>query len=57
MPKEGSRYRICKAGTLGLGQESGRRQKTNVLKSPKRRLGIQKTRGNQSIKESIQEVV
>jgi hypothetical protein len=43
----------CKAGRLRLEQELGLRHKKKVLESPKRRLGTKRTRGNQSIKESI----
>jgi hypothetical protein len=46
----------CKARRLGLGQKPGLRWESKVLKLPKQRLGTRRTRGNQSIKESIQEV-
>jgi hypothetical protein len=45
-----------KAGRLRLGQEPGVEQESKVLESPKRRFGTRRTRGNQSINESIQEV-
>jgi hypothetical protein len=47
---------VCKAGRLGLGQEKGLGQESKVLEMPKQRLGTKSTRGNQNIKESIQEV-
>jgi hypothetical protein len=48
---------MYKAGRLGLEQEPGLRWESKVLELPKQRLGTKSTRGNKSIKESIQEVV
>jgi hypothetical protein len=48
---------MCKAGRLKLGQELGLRGESKVLTLLKQRLGTKKMRGNQSIKESIQQVV
>jgi hypothetical protein len=55
--KEGLRHVTCKAGRLELGQEPEVRWESKVLNLPEQRLGTRRTRGNQSIKESIQEVV
>jgi hypothetical protein len=54
--QEGTRYMTCKARRLDLGQELGLIQVGKVLESPKQRLGTKRTRGNQSIKNSIQVV-
>jgi hypothetical protein len=51
--KKESRYVTYKAGRLELGQELGLRWESKVLESPKRGVGTWRTRGNQSIKESI----
>jgi hypothetical protein len=47
------RYVIYKAGRWALEQELGLRQESKVLELPQQTLGTRKTRGNQSIKESI----
>jgi hypothetical protein len=47
----------CRAGRLGVGKELELEQESKVLELPKSRLAIQGTRGNQSRKESIREVV
>jgi hypothetical protein len=43
----------CKVRRLRLGQELGLGWKSKELESPKQRLGTRRTRGHQSIKESI----
>jgi basic membrane lipoprotein Med (substrate-binding protein (PBP1-ABC) superfamily) len=48
---------MCKAGRLRLEQELGLKLENKVLELPKQRLDSKRIRGNQSIKESIQEVV
>jgi hypothetical protein len=55
--KEALRYMMCRIGRLGFGQEQGLRPIDKVLESPKQRPGTRRVRGNQSIEESIQEVV
>jgi hypothetical protein len=54
--KEGSRYMMCKTRGLGLGQGPGLGEKSKVLELPQQKLSTRRTRGNQSIKKSIQEV-
>jgi hypothetical protein len=46
----------CEVERLGLGQKQKLGQVDEVLESPKQRLGTRMTKGNLSIKGSIEEV-